>query len=212
MYNLLISYLLISCIGIIHGNLIGTGCNGAVTCLQFSDCSLTTSPATLNLATIYTVDNNTVRFQLQYDNSAAGWIGIGLSTTASMADSYIFLCHRSGVSGVTIQERYATGRSRPSITTSYLTELNYVNYASTLNCTFTTPVTRTPELNYGAGYYVLLAWGAYDTDIEYHTSSGRCYSTQRRVITDALGAGTITAPAVQFIYAMAALLITSYYV
>ena len=65
-----------------------------------------------------------------------------------MDDSYIFLCHRDGDAGVTIEERYAVIAAYPMLTTpSLLTPVSYLNSGSVLNCTFTSPVTRVPELN-----------------------------------------------------------------
>ena len=214
MTKIFITLLLVSFLGVIQADhhLIAAGCAGNKTCYQFSDCTTTASPSTTNLATIYTTGANSVEFQLQYDNINAGWIAIGLSDTQYMPDTYVFMCVRPDSSSVSVQERYASARSRPPITTSYLTTESTSNDGSLLNCTFTSPVSRTPMLNDITGYYVLLAWGGYTGgDIQVHASpTGRCVSAQRSVITTAVGAGTTMTPAFLFIYAMVALMLASY--
>ena len=129
-----------------------------------------------------------------------------------MDDSYIFLCHRDGDAGVTIEERYAVIAAYPMLTTpSLLTPVSYLNSGSVLNCTFTSPVTRVPELNDPDGYHVLLARGRFDGDIQYH-GSNRCLTGGRIRITDALGSssGSIVIPTVRVIFGMVALLFASY--
>ena len=214
MTKIFITLLLVSFLGVIQADhhLIAAGCGGNKTCYRFSDCTTTTSPSTANLATIYTTGENSVEFQLQYDNIAAGWIAIGLSDTQSMLDTYVFMCVRPDSSSVDVQERFASARSRPPITTSCLTTESTSNVGPLLNCTFTSPVSRTPMLNDITGYYVLLAWGGYSNgDIRQHVNpTGRCVSAQRSVITTAVGAGTTVTPAFLFIYAMVALMLASY--
>ena len=156
-------------------------------CLQFSDCALTSNPSDTNIASIHTVANNIVEFQLQYTDDTIGWIAIGISTTATMLDSHIFLCHRGSGTGVTIEERKADTYSRPPIVTSNLNAISTTNSAGVLNCTFSSPVTRSPMLNDPSGYYILLARGAYTTEITYH-GDNKCAASRLR-ITEALGAG-----------------------
>ena len=92
------------------------------------------------------------------------------------------------------------------------------NVGSLFNCTFTSPVSRTPMLNDVNGYYVLLAWGQYTGgNIQQHSGTGRCVTAQRDVVTTASGAsttptasGTAVAPAFLFIYAMVVLMLASY--
>ena len=196
MFELLASLLFVTCLAIAQADhhLIAAGCETNKTCYQFSDCSITASPSTSNLATIYTTGENSVEFQLQYDNIAAGWIAIGLSDTQFMPDTYVFMCVRPDSSSVVVQERFASARSRPPITTSYLTTESTSNDGPILNCTFTSPVTRTPMLNDITGYYVLLAWGGYSNgDIRQHANpAGRCVTGARMQITDAPGAQPTT--------------------
>ncbi|KAI6654043.1 Ferric-chelate reductase 1 [Oopsacas minuta] len=172
--------------------LIGEGCDTIARCIQFSNCAETTDPTTLNIGTIYTIEDNTVQFQLQYDNAAADWIAMGLSTTRSMPDSFIFMCVRSD-EGVAVQERFASARARPPIVTSDLTLINSINDQTIINCTFTTNVLGTPDLNNPDGYYVLLAWGrVIGGEIQQHAGAGvgRCVSSDRIVITTATGSTT----------------------
>ena len=211
MTKLFLTLLLVSFLGVIQAS-IEAGCSGNKTCYEFSDCSINPSPTTTNLATIYTTGANSVEFQLQYNNTNAGWIAIGLSTTPSMPDTYVFMCVRPSDT-VEVQERFASARSRPPIVTSYLVTESTVNDGSLFKCTFTSPVSRTPMLNDIEGYYVLLAWGPYTGgNIQQHMSpAGRCFSAQRSVITTAVGAtGTAATPAFLFIYAMVALMLASY--
>ena len=218
MSKLLTSFLLISFLGIISAaELIAAGCDTNKMCINYGTCTTTTAPTGPNIGTIYTKGDNQIQFQLQYDNSNAGWIAMGISDTQSMSNSYIFLCHRTGTSAVVIQQRFATMRSRPPLVTSQLSPLSYTNSGSTLNCTFTAPVeitgpTGSIQLNYVTGYYVLLAWGVYGTDIQQHSTSGRCVSTDRMRITTAPGVSGASAiiPTVQFIFVMLALLFASY--
>ena len=220
MTKLFLTLLLVSFLGVIQADhhLIAAGCGGNKTCYQFSDCTTTTSPSTTNLATIYTTGANSVEFQLQFDNSNADWMAIGLSTTRSMPDTYVFMCVRPDSSSVNIQERFASARSRPPTVTSYLTTESTSNVGSLFNCTFTSPVSRTPMLNDVNGYYVLLAWGQYTGgNIQQHSGTGRCVTAQRDVVTTASGAsttptasGTAVAPAFLFIYAMVVLMLASY--
>ena len=192
MFKLLASLLFVTCLGIAQADhhLIAAGCDTVKTCFQFADCSTTTSPTSPNLATIYTTGVDTVEFQLQYDNADADWIAIGLSTTPSMSNSYIFMCVRPDSSSVEVQERFATGQSRPPLATNYLTTVDTTNMGSILNCTFTSPVTRTPMLNSLDGYHILLAWGEYSGgNIQRHaTPAGRCVTGTRIQITEAIGA------------------------
>ena len=194
MCKIFLTLLLVSFLGVIQAN-IAAGCAGNKTCYQFSDCTTTASPSTPNLATIYTTGENTVEFELQYNNTNAGWIAIGLSDTQSMPDTYVFMCVRPNSSSVNVQERFASARSRPPITTSYLTTVSTINEGSLFKCTFTSPVTRTPMLNDITGYYVLLAWGAYSSgDIRQHANpAGRCVTGARMQITDAPGVQTTIA-------------------
>ena len=198
--------------GIINAQ-ITNGCNTAgKACYYFSNCAETSNPSNENIATIYTTGDNAVQFQMQYSNAAIGWIAIGFSETNNMPNTYIFLCHRTGSAGVNIQERFASARALPPISsTQLLTAVSYANSGSILNCTFTSPVTRTPMLNNPQGYWILLARGAYTSgNIVYH-GSNRCVSSSRPVITTAVGSGSTTIiPAVRFIYAMLALLFASY--
>ena len=214
MFKLLASLLFVTCLGIAQADhhLIAAGCDTVKTCFQFADCSTTTSPTSPNLATIYTTGVDTVEFQLQYDNVNADWIAIGLSDTPTMPDTYIFTCVRPDSSNVNVEERFASARSRPPPVTSYLTTESTSNVGSLFNCTFTSPVSRTPMLNDIDGYYVLLAWGQYTGgNIQQHASpAGRCVTAQRDVITTAVGSGTAVAPAFLFIYAMVALMLASY--
>ena len=194
MFKLIASLLFVTCLGIAQADhhLIAAGCDTDKTCLQFGSCSVTTSPSTPNLATIYTTGDDTVEFQLQYDNVNAGWIAIGLSTTQSMPNSYIFMCVRPDSSSVDVQERFATATARPPLEESFLTTVSTANEGSLFNCTFTSPVTRTPMLNDINGYHVLLAWGQYSgNNIQYH-GSGRCVTGNRMIVTDAIGATTPT--------------------
>ena len=129
MTKLFLTLLLVSFLGVIQADhhLIAAGCGGNKTCYQFSDCTTTTSPSTTNLATIYTTGANSVEFQLQFDNSNAGWMAIGLSTTRSMPDTYVFMCVRPDSSNVNVQERFASARSRPPTVTSFLTTVSTSN-------------------------------------------------------------------------------------
>ena len=107
-----------------------------------------------------------------------------------MVDTYIFACVRPD-DNVLVQERFATGETRPLVVASYLTTVNTANVGSILNCTFTSPVTRQPMLNYPGGYYVLLAWGQYaNGEIQQHLGRGlgRCHTSGERVLTTAIGA------------------------
>ena len=220
MSKLLISFLLISFLGIISAaELIAAGCDTNKICINYGTCATTTAPTGPNIGTIYTKGDNEIQFQLQYDNSNAGWVAMGISDTQSMPNSYIFLCHRTGTSAVNIQQRFATMRSRPPLVTSQLSPLSYTNSGSTLNCTFTAPVeitgpTGSIQLNYAAGYYVLLAWGTYTTDIQQHGNqmTNRCVTANRMTITTAPGVSGASAisPTVQFIFVMLALLFASY--
>ena len=229
MSKLLILFLLVSFLGIISAaELIAAGCDTNKTCISYGSCATTTAPTSPNIGTIYTKGDNQIQLQLQYDNSNAGWIAMGISDTQSMPNSYIFLCHRTVDSAVNIQQRFATIRSRPPLVTSQLSPLSYINSGSTLNCTFTVPVaitgpTGTIQLNYPAGYYVLLAWGTYTTDIQQHGDqmTNRCVTANRIRITTAAGVSTTAAtttpsgasaisPTVQFIFVMLALLFASY--
>ncbi|KAI6654047.1 Ferric-chelate reductase 1 [Oopsacas minuta] len=196
MFKILISILLLNCLGIIQANLpIGEGCGTIATCIQFSNCAQTTDPTTPNIGTIYTIDDTTVQFQLQYDNAAADWIAMGLSTTQSMPNSFIFMCVRSGVD-VVVQERFASARARPPEVTSDLTLINSINDASIINCTFNTNVLGSPNLNRGEGYYVLLAWGTVSGGlIQQHGGASRCVSSSEIVITTATGMDPTTPPA-----------------
>ena len=74
---------------------------------------------------------------------------------------------------------------------SQLTTVEYSNTDSLLSCTFTSPVSRSPPLNSPGGYHILLARGAYDSDIIYH-GGNRCIGPMTR-ITDALGVSTVPA-------------------
>ncbi|KAI6654046.1 hypothetical protein LOD99_2893 [Oopsacas minuta] len=190
MSRLIFSILLLSCLGIIQANLpIGEGCDTIATCIEFSDCAVNRAPTTPNIGTIYTIDNTTVQFQLQYDNAAADWIAMGLSTTPSMPDSFIFMCVRSGVD-VVVQERFASANARPPEVTSDLTLINSANDASIINCTFTLPVLGNPDLNNPEGYYVLLAWGGVSGGLilqHLGPGHGRCVSSTRMIITTATG-------------------------
>ena len=222
MSKLLISFLLVCYLGIIRANhhLIAAGCNTNKTCINFGTCDITTAPTGPNIATIYTEGANQISFQIQYNNSIAGWIAMGFSETRSMPGSYIFLCHRAANSGVNIQQRYAVMQSRPPLETSQLTAVSYSNSGSLLNCSFTAPVTiysavsgASIDLNNPAGYYVLLAWGTYTTDIQQHGNqmTNRCVTAGLMRITDAVGAsGTSIIPTVQFIVAMLSLLFSFY--
>ena len=220
MSKLLISFLLVNFLGIISAaELIAAGCDTNKICIYFGSCTTTTAPTGPNIGTIYTKADNQIQFQLQYDNSNAGWIAMGISDTQSMSNSYIFLCHRTGTSAVNIQQRFATMRSRPPLVTSQLSPSSYTNSGSTLNCTFTAPVeitgpTGSIQLNYPAGYFVLLAWGAYTTDIQQHGNqmTNRCFTANRMTITTAPGVSGASAiiPTVQFIFVMLALLFASY--
>ncbi|KAI6654044.1 Ferric-chelate reductase 1-like [Oopsacas minuta] len=184
MSKFIVPIILLSFLGIIQANLlIGEGCDTMATCIQFSNCAVNTAPTTPNIGTIYTIDDNTVQFQLQYDNPVADWIAMGLSTTPSMPNSFIFMCVRSGVD-VVVQERFASARARPPEVTSDLTLINSINDASIINCTFTTNVLGSPNLNNPNGYYVLLAWGRVTGgEIQQHGSAGRCFSSSEIVIT-----------------------------
>ena len=113
-----------------------------VTALSFSDCDLATDPADLNIARIYTEDRNTVKFQLQYVASCIVWIALGLSTSTSLSDNHIFLCHRSANEAVVIEERYASRRATLPTVASQLTTNAYSNTGNVLNCTFSSPITR----------------------------------------------------------------------
>ena len=230
MSKLLISFLLVSFLGIISAaELIAAGCDTNKTCISYGSCNTTNAPTGPNIGTIYTKGDNEIQFQLQYDNSNAGWIAMGISDTQSMPNSYIFLCHRSGTSAVNIQQRFATARALPmEVMTLQLSPVSYINSGSILNCTFTAPVEITGSegsirLNYPAGYYVLLAWGMYGTDIQQHGNqmTNRCFTTNRIRITTAAGVSTTAAtttpsgasaisPTVQFIFVMLALLFASY--
>ena len=197
MFELIASLLFVTCLGIAQADhhLIAAGCDTNKTCLQFGSCSITNSPSTPNLATIYTTGDDTVEFQLQYDNVNAGWIAIGLSTTQSMPNSYIFMCVRPDSSSVDVQERFATATARPPLEESFLTTVSTANEGSLFNCTFTSPVTRTPMLNDINGYHVLLAWGQYSgNNIQQHAGSGRCVTGNRMIVTDAPGAQPTAAP------------------
>ena len=207
MLKLLASLLFVTCLGIAQADhhLIAAGCDTDKTCFQFAGCSLTTSPTSPNLATIYTTGNDTVEFQLQFDNSNAGWMAIGLSNTQNMPDTWVFMCVRPDSSNVNVQERFASARSRPPIVTSFLTTVSTSNDGSLFNCTFTSPVSRTPMLNNINGYYVLLAWGQYTGgNIQQHSGTGRCVTSNRMTITTASGitsmtttSGTTTGPTTQ---------------
>ncbi|KAI6654026.1 hypothetical protein LOD99_2873 [Oopsacas minuta] len=188
MSKILILILLLSCLGVIHANdLIGVGCDDDTTCIQFSNCAVNTAPTTPNIGTFTTIDDTTVQFQLQYDNAAADWIAMGLSTTQSMPNSNIFMCVRSGAN-VNLQERFASARARPPEVTSDLTLINSINDASIINCTFNTNILGSPNLNRGAGYYVLLAWGTVSGgSIQQHGGASRCVSSNEIVITTATG-------------------------
>ena len=221
MSKLLISFLLVSFLGIISADhhLIAAGCDTNKICIYFGGCAITTAPTSPNIATIYTEADNRIQFQLQYDNSNAGWIAMGISDNAEMPNSYIFLCHRTGSSAVVIEQRFALMRSRPPLVTSQLSPVSYTNSGSTLNCTFTAPVeitgrTGSIQLNAQAGYFVLLAWGAYTTDIQQHGNqmTNRCFTANRMTITTAAGVSGASAisPTVQFIFVMLALLFASY--
>ena len=158
------------------------------TCLKFTDCDSTSNPSDTNIASIHTVGSNTVEFQLQYDDATIGWIAIGISNTPTMLDSYIFLCHRGSGTGVTVEERKSDDTyNRPIIVTSNLNTISTTNSGGDLNCTFSSPVTRSPMLNDPSGYYILLARGSYTADIAYHGGSNRCVASRLR-ITEALGA------------------------
>ena len=190
MSNLIKSLLLVAFLGILTDR-IAADCGTNMTCLRFSDCSnvVSSSQNDSNLAMIYTTGENIVEFKLRYDS--AGWIAIGLSDSRSMIDSYIFMCVRVNASQVDIQERYASVRSRPPTTTSYLSHVSNINNDSILQCTFTSPVTRTPNLNKAGGYYLLLAWGQYSSgDIQKHADAGRCVTMDKVVVTTAVGSGT----------------------
>ena len=210
-------FFLISFFFIYHGitnSQITNGCDTeSKTCYQFSDCTETSNPSDGNIATIYATGDNTVQFQLQYVDASIGWIAIGFSDTRSMMDSYIFMCQQEG-SSFTIQERFAFERARPPVSgAQLLTAVSYTNAGGILNCTFTSPVTRTPMLNAANGYWLLLARGQYNNgNIQNHGTSGRCVSATRPVITTAAGVSgsTTIIPAVRFIYAMLALLFASY--
>ena len=157
-------------------------------CLKFTDCDSTSNPSDTNIASIHTVGSNTVEFQLQYDDDTIGWIAIGISNTPTMLDSYIFLCHRGSGTGVTVEERKSDDTyNRPTIVTSNLNTISTTNSGGGLNCTFSSPVTRSPMLNDPSGYYILLARGSYTADIAYHGGSNRCVASRLR-ITEALGA------------------------
>ena len=190
MCKIIVSILLASCLGIALADhhLIAAGCNTDKQCFQFSDCSQTTNPTTPNLATIYMNDASTVEFQLQYNNSNAGWIAIGISDTPVMPNTYIFMCVRPDSTNVNVQTRFASANARPPIVTEFgaLTEVNSFNDGSLFNCTFTSPINRTPQLNAENGYFVLLAWGRYDSgDIQQHAGAGvgRCATSNRIAIS-----------------------------
>ena len=214
--------MLVCFLGIIRADhhIIGGGCgNTAKRCLQYGLCTETTAPMTPNLATIFTEGPNEVLFQLQYNNSNAGWIAIGISETNIMPQSFIFLCHRDGTSGVTIQQRYATANAPPPLQTSQVTEVSSYNSGPLLNCSFTVPVRINSQLggsidlNKPAGYFVLLAWGAYTTSVQQHGNqmTNRCPTAGLTRITEAVGAsGTSIIPTVQFIVAMLSLLFSFY--
>ena len=221
MSKLLISFLLVCYLGIISGDhhLIAAGCNTDKICINYDTCDRTMSPTGPNIGTIYTEGDNQILLQIQYNNSNAGWIAMGFSESASMLESYIFLCHRAGDS-VNIQQRYATVRSRPPLVTSQLTAVSMTNSGSVLNCSFTVPVrivssvsATSIDLNEASGYYVLLAWGAYTTDIQRHGSGSpaRCVTADKMQVTTAMGAsGSSIIPTIQCIYVMLALLFASY--
>ena len=154
-------------------------------CYYFSNCAETSDPANGNIATISTTGVNTVQFQLQYVDASIEWIAIGFSETESMPNTYVFLCHRTNL-GVTIQERFASIRSTPSISSEQLlTAVSSTNSGGIFNCTFTSPITRTPMLNDNNGYYLLLARGSYGTNIQNHGGSNRCVSNSKmQIATD----------------------------
>lgn len=179
----MIRFQLVFTLLLLHGVInaqITNDCNTAnKACYYFSNCAETSDPANGNIATISTTGGNTVQFQLQFVDASIGWIAVGFSETESMPDTYVFLCHRANI-GVTIQERFASSRSAPSISSEQLlTAISSTNSGGILNCTFTSPITRTPMLNNNNGYYLLLARGSYGTNIQYHGGSNRCVSSSR---------------------------------
>ena len=129
----------------------------------------------MDIATIKTTGIDTVEFELQFSGASTEWIAIGLSTSASMFNTYVFLCYRtSSSSAVIVQERKTsnTVRSRPPVVTSNLDTISTSNSDGILNCKFTSPITRTPQLDDSTGYFVLLARGSYSSDIDQHAN--RC--------------------------------------
>ena len=181
---------------------ISTGCDSTgKTCITFSGCGVTTSTSNSDIATITTTGIDTVEFELQYDSASIGWIAIGISTSATMFDSYIFLCHRTSGGGVTVQERKSgNSYARPSIVTSNLVTVSTTNSGGVLNCKFTSPVTRTPQLNDATGYHVLLARGEYLTDIQKHSS--KCVISDEMQIANTTPFETISITSSSSIYSI----------
>ena len=119
--------------------------------LSLSDCSPSTSTSNTNIAAIKTTGIDTVEFELQFPST--GWIAIGISESQSMPDAYIFLCYSD--SG----ERKSDSQSLPPVVASALTTIASSISGGIINCKFTSPISRVPQLNNPTGYYVLLVRG-----------------------------------------------------
>ena len=182
LFVILVAYLHI-CISLSDAE-IADGCDStSKTCIAFSNCAVTTSTTNTDIATIATTGTDTVEFELQFDSTSIGWIAIGISSSASMPNAYIFLCHRASGGSVTVEERKSgSSRSRPAIVTSNLITISSTNSDGVLNCKFTSPITRTPQLDAAVGYYILLARGTYTTNINQH--SNRCLINNKMQIAD----------------------------
>lgn len=194
-----------------HAAIDTSQCDTTLTCFYYpTGCSLTDSGDCVVVA--WSAGTSDVTFEINRklaSGSDSGYAGLALATSASMTNGDTYVCEKgSAVASPTLSSQWIVGRTRPSIasTQNHITVLSETFDSSTniMACQFTRPdsIADTASETYSAyntgtnSYFLLVAYGGYDTQIAYHSNTKTASSAAINFKTAPANAPTITAATV----------------